>query len=140
MDIQTVLEDLLQKYEHTQPQMHFKFKKQGDAFVFTDICPELLKLNRLKRGDVIGETIDTASNIGNKVTRDKLKQLYALAWGQKRVLFYYFPDKNPAIFIIVYLEPRNHYNQIKEVIGRCVPVYKKELQHPLLHVDQFLSF
>ncbi|MEK4614242.1 hypothetical protein [Bacillus sp. FSL K6-0067] len=140
MDIQTTLEDLFQKYEHEQSQMHFKFKKQNDNFIFTDICPELLKLNGLKRGDLIGKTIDTASNIGNKVKRDKLKQLYALAWNQQRVLFYYFPDKNPDIFNIVYLEPHNYYNQVKEVIGRCVPVYKKELQHPLRHADQYLSF
>ncbi|KXY81861.1 MULTISPECIES: hypothetical protein [Bacillus] len=120
--------------------MHFKFKKQNETFIFTDICPELLKLNGLKRDDLIGKTIDTASHIGNKVKRDKLKQLYALAWNQQRVLFYYFPDKNPDIFNIVYLEPHNYYNQVKEVIGRCVPVYKKELQYPLQHADQYLSF
>ncbi|PEQ06932.1 hypothetical protein CN585_14035 [Bacillus toyonensis] len=120
--------------------MHFTFTKQADDFVFTNVCPELLDLNRLNRDDVIGETIDTASGIGDTVTRDKLKQLYTLAWNQKRVLYYYFPDKNPDIFIIVYLKPHNNPNQIMEVIGRCVPVYKKKLKHPLRHADQFLSF
>lgn len=72
--------------------------------------------------------------------QEKLKQLYKLAWNQKRVLFYYFPDKTPDLFIIAYLESQHDHNQVTEVIRRCVPVYKKDLQYPLQHGDQFFSF
>ncbi|WP_241661633.1 hypothetical protein [Bacillus wiedmannii] len=74
------------------------------------------------------------------MTREKYKQLYMLAWNQKKVLFYYFPNENPDIFIITYLEPQYHYNQVIEVIGRCIPVYKKDIQPPLQHADQFVVF
>lgn len=120
--------------------MYFTFQKSGDDFVFTDICPELLDSIHQKRDDLVGETVDTASHIGDRVTRKKLKQLYTLAWDQKRILFYYFPNQNPDIFIITYLEPQHYHNQVIEVMGRCMPVYKKDLQHPLQHVDQFLAF
>ncbi|PEA06303.1 hypothetical protein [Bacillus cereus] len=120
--------------------MYFIFQKSGDDFVFTDICPELLNSILQKRDDWVGKTVDTAPHIGDKVTRGKFKQLYTLAWNQKRVLFYYFPDKNPDVFIITYLEPQSYHNQVTEVIGRCMPVYKKDLQYPLRYFDQFLSF
>ncbi|KXY83970.1 hypothetical protein MKY89_29155 [Bacillus sp. FSL W7-1294] len=120
--------------------MYFTFQKSEDDFVFTDICPELLDSILQKQDDLIGKTVDTALHIGDKVTRKKLKQLYTLAWNQKKVLFYYFPDKNPDVFIITYLEPQNDHNQVTKVIGHCMPIYKKNLQYPLQHVDQFLSF
>ncbi|QDZ74529.1 hypothetical protein [Bacillus cereus] len=120
--------------------MYFTFQKSEDDFVFTDICPELLDSILQKRDDLVGKTVDTAPYIGDKVTRKKLKQLYILAWNQKKVLFYYFPYKNPDIFIITYLEPHNDHNQVTKVIGHCMPVYKKDLQYPLQHVDQFLAF
>ena len=120
--------------------MYFTFQKSGDDFVFIDICPELLDLIHQKREDWIGKTVATASHIRDAVTREKLKQLYTLAWNQKKVLFYSFPNKNPDIFIITYLEPQYHNNQVIEVIGRCLPVYKKDIQLPLRHVDQFLAF
>ncbi|MED3037958.1 hypothetical protein CBR56_28770 [Bacillus thuringiensis] len=120
--------------------MYFTFQKSEDDFVFTDICPELLDSILQKRDDLVGKTADTALHIGDKVTRKKLKKLYTLAWNQKRVLFYYFPDKNPEVFIMTYLESQNDHNQVKGVIGRCMPVYKKDLQYSLRHVDQFLSF
>ncbi|MBJ8025895.1 hypothetical protein [Bacillus cereus] len=120
--------------------MYFTFQKLKDDFVFTDICPELLDSILQKRDDLIGKTVDTAPYIGDKVKRKKLKQLYTLAWNQKKVLFYYSPYKNPDIFIITYLEPQKDENQVTKVIGRCMLVYKKDLQYPLRHVDQFLSF
>ncbi|MEK4503540.1 hypothetical protein [Bacillus sp. FSL R12-0069] len=120
--------------------MYFTFQKSEDDFVFTDICPELDNAILQKRDDLVGKTVDTAPYIGDKVTRKKLKQLYTLAWNQKKVLFYYFPYQNPDIFIITYLESQNDHNRITEVIGRCMSVYKKDLQYPLLHVDQVLSF
>ncbi|AOM14215.1 hypothetical protein [Bacillus thuringiensis] len=120
--------------------MYFTFQKLKDDFIFTDICPELLDSMLQKRDDLIGKTVDTAPHIGDKMTRTKLKQLYTLAWNQKKVLFYYFPCKNPDIFMITYLEPQHDDNQVTKVIGRCMPVYKKDLQCPLRHVDQFLSF
>lgn len=120
--------------------MYFTFQKFENDFVFTDICPELLDFILQKRDDLVGQTVDTAPHIGDTITRKKLKQLYTLAWNRKKVLFYYFPHKNPNIFIITYLAPKNDDNQVAEVIGRCMPVYKKDLQYPLQHVDQFLSF
>ncbi|MED3080166.1 hypothetical protein [Bacillus wiedmannii] len=120
--------------------MYFTFQKLEDDFVFTDICSELLHSILQKRDDLVGKTVDTALHIGDKVIRKKLKQLYTLAWDQKRILFYYFPDRNPDIFIITYLESQNDHNQVAEVIGRCMPVYKKDLQFPLQYVDQVLSF
>ncbi|MBG9936170.1 hypothetical protein ABB04_07625 [Bacillus tropicus] len=120
--------------------MYFTFQKSEDDFVFTDICPELLDSILQKQDDLIGKTVDTALHIGDKVTRKKLKQLYTLAWNQKRILFYYFPDENPDVFIITYLEPQNDHNQVTKVIGHYMPIYKKNLQYPLRQVDQFLSF
>lgn len=120
--------------------MYFIFQKSKDDFVFTDICPELLNLILQKQDDLVGKSVDTALHIGDKATRKKLKQLYTLAWNQKKVLYYYFPYKNPDIFIITYLEPQHDHNQVTKVIGHCMPVYKKDLQFPLRHVDQFLSF
>ncbi|PEQ57505.1 hypothetical protein [Bacillus cereus] len=93
-----------------------------------------------KREDWIGKTVATASHIGDTLTRKKLHQLYMLAWNQKKILFYYFPNQNPDIFIITYLEPQSHHNQVIEVIGRCIPVYTKDIQPPLRHASQFLSF
>ncbi|WP_256869952.1 hypothetical protein [Bacillus sp. CDB3] len=88
----------------------------------------------------MGKTVDTVFYIGDKVPRKKFKQLYRLAWDQKSVLFYYFSDKNPDIFIIIFLKPKNYHNEVTEVIGHCMPVYQKDLQYPLRHVDQFLAF
>ncbi|PEP84864.1 hypothetical protein [Bacillus toyonensis] len=120
--------------------MYFTFQKSGDDFIFTDVCPELLDSILQKRDDLVGKTVDSASHIGDQATRKKLKKLYKLAWNQKRVLFYYFPDKTPDLFIITYLESQNDHNQVTEVIGRCMPVYKKDVLSPLEHLDQFLSF
>ncbi|PEQ47971.1 hypothetical protein [Bacillus cereus] len=120
--------------------MYFTFQKSGGDFVFTDVCPELLNLILQKRDDFVGKTVDCASHIGDQAIRKKLKHLYTLAWNQKRVLFYYFPDKTPDLFIITYLEYQNNHNQVTEVIGRCIPVYKKDISFPLGHINQFLSF
>ncbi|MGR5996107.1 hypothetical protein ACT7C9_31930 [Bacillus cereus] len=120
--------------------MYFTFQKSGDDFVFTDICPELLDSILQKRDDLIGKTVDTASYIGDNITRKKLKQLYTLAWHQKGVVFYYFPDKNPNIFIITYLESQKYNNQVREVKGRCMTISKADLEFPLQHVHQFLFF
>ncbi|CUB53895.1 hypothetical protein BN2127_JRS10_02508 [Bacillus subtilis] len=120
--------------------MYFIFQKSGDDFIFTDICSELLDLLFQKRDDLVGKTVDSAPYIGDKATKKKLNQLYTLAWNQKRVLFYYFPDTTPDLFMITYLESQKYHNQVTEVIGRCIPVYKKDLQYPLQHVNQFFSF
>ncbi|WP_144641363.1 hypothetical protein [Bacillus cereus] len=120
--------------------MYYTFQKSGDDFIFTDICPALLDSILQKRDDFVGKTVDTASHIGDKVTRKHLKQLYTLAWYQKRVLFYYFPDKTPDLFIITYLESQNDYNRGTEVMGRCMPVYKKNVPSSFGHIDQFLLF
>ena len=120
--------------------MYFTFQKIEDDFIFIDICQELLNLIFQKRDDLVGKSVDTALHIKDKMIREKLKQLYTLAWNQKKVLYYYFPNENPDIFIITYLRTQNNHNQVKKVIGQCMPVYKKDLQSPLRHVDQFLSF
>lgn len=120
--------------------MYFTFQKSDDDFVFTDIGPELLDLIHQKRENWIGKTVATTPYIKDAVIREKLKQLYTLAWNQKKVLFYYFPNQNPDIFIITYLEPQYHQNQVIEIIGRCIPIYKKDIQIPLQHVNQFLAF
>ncbi|EEM44709.1 hypothetical protein P4G85_06235 [Bacillus cereus] len=119
--------------------MYFTFQKLEDDFVFTDICPELLNLIFQKRDDLVGKLVDTALHIGDKITRKKLKQLYTLAWNQKKVVFYYFPDKNPDVFIITYLESQKDYNQTTKVMGRCIAIYKRDLQYPLQHAEQVLA-
>lgn len=138
--LQSVFEELFQEYEHLYSKLYFTFTKSGEDFVFTNICPELLDSIRQKPEDWIGKTVATASHIGDTLTREKLNHLYMLAWNQKKVLFYYFPNQNPDIFIITYLEPQYHYNQVIEVKGRCVLVSKKDIQLPLRHADQFLAF
>ena len=65
--------------------MYFIFQKSKDDFVFTDICPELLNLSLRKQDDLVGKSVYTALHIGDKAQRKKLKQLYTLAWSQKRV-------------------------------------------------------
>ncbi|MBG9485875.1 hypothetical protein ABE47_32175 [Bacillus thuringiensis] len=122
--------------------MYFTLKKIGNEFVFTDICPELLALICQNREDLIGKTVDTAKYIGDQDLRNKLKEFYALALNQKRVLFYYFPIKNPEVFIITYLEPKPVYKKEIEIKGRCMPIFIKELEGnaSLHHVNQFLVF
>ncbi|MGR5989300.1 hypothetical protein ACT7C6_01145 [Bacillus paranthracis] len=75
--------------------MYFTFQKSEDDFVFTDICPELLDSILQKRDDLVGKTVDTAPYIGDKVTRKKLKQLYILAWNQKKSFILLFSIQKP---------------------------------------------
>ncbi|AHA75769.1 hypothetical protein [Bacillus thuringiensis] len=63
--------------------MYFTFQKIEDDFIFTDICPELLNLIFQKRDDLVEKSVDTALHIKDKMIREKLKQLYTLAWNQK---------------------------------------------------------
>ncbi|PGA93017.1 hypothetical protein COL93_26150 [Bacillus toyonensis] len=120
--------------------MYFTFQKSGNDFLFTEICQELLNSICQNRDDFIGKTVDTASHIGDQATRNKLKKLYTLAWDQKRVLFYYFPTQTPDIFVVTYLEPQYSYDPKMEIKGRCMPIYKKDIQDLLQHDEQFLVF
>ncbi|WP_340800419.1 hypothetical protein [Bacillus sp. FSL K6-0067] len=84
----------------------------------------LLQTIHQQRADFVEQTLYNASNLGDKATRQKLKEIYSLAWSGKKVIFYYFPVINVDIFVITYLEPQYENQQIVQVRGRCTHAHQ----------------
>ncbi|HFK1410075.1 TPA: hypothetical protein ACGXKU_006371 [Bacillus cereus] len=81
--------------------MYFTFQKIEDDFIFIDICPELLNLIFQKRDDLVGKSVDTALHIKDKMIREKLKQLYTLAWNQKKFYTIIFQMKTQTFLSLL---------------------------------------
>ncbi|MEK4503504.1 hypothetical protein [Bacillus sp. FSL R12-0069] len=136
----SLLEELLQEYEKYHSRIYFVFKKIEGHYVFTDVNDELLQDSNQKRADVVGKTIDTAPHFRNKATRRKLKTIYSLAWSDKKVIFYHFPDDNVDKFVITHLEPQYEKGELVQVMGRCASFDKNEFQDILQYFDEFVTF
>ncbi|MCQ6530827.1 hypothetical protein [Bacillus mycoides] len=135
-----LLEELLYEYEKQYPPLYFLFQKVNEQYVFTDMNESLLQTIHQQREDFVGQTLDTAPNLGDEATRRKFKEIYSLAWSGKKVIFYYFPISNVDIFVITYLEPQYENQQIVQVIGRGASFHKNEIQGTLEQLQQFVVF
>ncbi|MEK4503506.1 hypothetical protein [Bacillus sp. FSL R12-0069] len=63
-----LLEKLFQEYEERYPSMYFIFQQVERQFVFLDVNQKLLQSVHQQRKDFIGQTLDTATHLGDEET------------------------------------------------------------------------
>ncbi|MGH0883381.1 hypothetical protein COJ60_28915 [Bacillus cereus] len=135
----SLLEELFQEYEQHHSRMYFVFKKIEKQYTFTDVNQTLLQAVRQQKSDFVGRNLDTAPHLGDEATREKLKNIYLVAWSGKKIFFPWSPNRNMDIFMIIYLEPQYEKENVIQVIGRCASFDKNEFRDKTKYFDGFVA-
>ncbi|PFN06861.1 MULTISPECIES: hypothetical protein [Bacillus cereus group] len=129
-----VLYKLIADYEAIYGEMIFKFRKDNDEFIYTDIDPRLLKLIGLKREQFVNRTPQEI--FSRKETADKLFTIYKEAWGGGKVL-YCIIDPLKNVYLIS-LQEKVKNDEVEEVHGHCIIITAED--NVLDMTEKIISF
>ncbi|MFX3625056.1 MAG: hypothetical protein ACE3JP_13755 [Ectobacillus sp.] len=138
VDLTSLISKLIREYEQTYGEMVFAFQKINGKFIYTYINDRLLKAAHLQEQDVMGKGLDNL-NIGSALAA-KLQQIYTKAWGGQEAVYYFIPDTNPEILLVIALKPQFEDSQVTEVRGHCAPLRIDEFQYATELLSSFKPF